>query len=353
MLSLVCLATESIRREDRCCPCNNEWYRAGRRLIENIQTFHHQTTLPQWHDPAHPYFQAQWSACHHLSLCHGVLCCHISTGISKLVSFGMAWGILALRHCLRICLSIVGFLGSVANAELDSSSRLEPRIWQVVAASLLAREHIFDATLFASALGRLVSWQCSVGSAKTSLLSSVIIVDLHLNLTLLLHLHFVVQTADFLWCRIYSLPLQTHTLPPLELSYSSILFLSVCCTVLGIKISHGHDYTSYAALGHFEMEFQCGTRRYDTQTQCWVEGFIVRAAHFGARMLKSRPPREGGTPKRLKIWLFQEANIYKMHWNFYRRILTPWSTISTRFHSPGHPALCATMQNPIIRAKGC
>ncbi len=26
-------------------------------------------------------------------------------------------------------------------------------------------------------------------------------------------------------------------------------------TVLGVKISHGHDYTSCATLGHFEMEF--------------------------------------------------------------------------------------------------
>ncbi len=26
-------------------------------------------------------------------------------------------------------------------------------------------------------------------------------------------------------------------------------------TVLGVKISHGHDHTSCATLGHFEMEF--------------------------------------------------------------------------------------------------
>ncbi len=25
-------------------------------------------------------------------------------------------------------------------------------------------------------------------------------------------------------------------------------------TVLGVKISHGHDFTSYATLGHFEVE---------------------------------------------------------------------------------------------------
>ena len=77
------------------------------------------------------------------------------------------------------------------------------------------------------------------------------------------------------------------------------------CTVLGITISHRHDYTSCATLGHFEVEFRCGTSRYDPQAQCSVQSFIVRVAHFGARMPKLRPTGEGGTPKRLKIWLFQ------------------------------------------------
>ncbi len=36
------------------------------------------------------------------------------------------------------------------------------------------------------------------------------------------------------------------------------------------------------------------------------------AVHFGARMLKVRSTREGGMPKRLKIWLFQGANINEM-----------------------------------------
>ena len=30
-------------------------------------------------------------------------------------------------------------------------------------------------------------------------------------------------------------------------------------------------------------------------------------------VLKRRPPREGGMPKRLKIWLFQGANVDEMH----------------------------------------
>ncbi len=49
-------------------------------------------------------------------------------------------------------------------------------------------------------------------------------------------------------------------------------------TVLGVKISHGHDYTSCATLGHFEMEFWGGTCRYYTWAQCWVQRFIVVAA---------------------------------------------------------------------------
>ncbi len=61
------------------------------------------------------------------------------------------------------------------------------------------------------------------------------------------------------------------------------------------------------------MEFRCGTCRYDTQAQCSVQSFIVGAAHFGARMLKVRPTGEGGMPKRLKIWLFQGANVDEMH----------------------------------------
>ena len=124
-------------------------------------------------------------------------------------------------------------------------------------------------------------------------------------------------------------------------------------TVLGVKISHRHGYTSCATRGHSEVEFWCETCRYDTQAQCSVPRFIVGDGHFAARMLKLRPTREGGMPKRLKIWLFQGANVDEMDWNFHGTIPAPWPIISTRLHSPGPPALCATMQNPIVRAKGC
>ncbi len=109
-------------------------------------------------------------------------------------------------------------------------------------------------------------------------------------------------------------------------------------TVLGVKISHGHDCTSCATLGHFEVEFWCETCRYDTLVQHSVQGFIVRAAHFGARMLKVRPTGEGGMPKRLKNWLFQGANVDEMDWNFHRTIPAPWPIIFTEFHSPGSPS---------------
>ncbi len=124
-------------------------------------------------------------------------------------------------------------------------------------------------------------------------------------------------------------------------------------TVLGVKISHGHDYTSCSTLGHFEVEFRCGIRRHDTQTQCSTQRFMVGAAHFGARMLKMRPTGEGGMPIRLKIWLFQGANVDEMDGNFHGIIPAPWPIISTGFHPPGPPALCTTMQDPIVRAKGC
>ncbi len=121
-------------------------------------------------------------------------------------------------------------------------------------------------------------------------------------------------------------------------------------TVLGVKISHGHDYTSCATLGHFEMEFWCGTCRYDTQVQCSVQRVIVRAAHFSARMLKVRLTGEGGTPKRLKIWLFQGANVYwwnglKFSWNnpnplahHFHQVSPPGSSGTMHYHAkPYHP----------------
>ncbi len=35
----------------------------------------------------------------------------------------------------------------------------------------------------------------------------------------------------------------------------------------------------------------------------------VKAAHFGARVLKRRPPGEGATPNRTEIWLFEGVKV--------------------------------------------
>ncbi len=71
--------------------------------------------------------------------------------------------------------------------------------------------------------------------------------------------------------------------------------------VLGVQISRGHDFTSGAALGHFESELSSGTRRYATWAQYWVQRFNVRDAHMDVTVLKTRPTGEGGLPTRLEI----------------------------------------------------
>ncbi len=75
----------------------------------------------------------------------------------------------------------------------------------------------------------------------------------------------------------------------------------------------------------------------------------VEAAHFGARMLKRETTRgRGGMPNRREIWLFQGVNMDEIGWNFYRKILTPWPTISTGIHFPGPPEPWASMQKPCV-----
>ena len=105
--------------------------------------------------------------------------------------------------------------------------------------------------------------------------------------------------------------------------------------------------TSYAVLKHVEVEFWCGTCRCDTGTQCWVYRVNVKAAHFGARVLKRKSPGEGAMPNRREIRLFQGVNMDEIGWNFHGRIWTPRSTISTGIHSPGPLALWVSMQNTL------
>ncbi len=74
--------------------------------------------------------------------------------------------------------------------------------------------------------------------------------------------------------------------------------------VLAVSNCVGHDGTSYAVLKHVEVEFWCGTCRCETGTQCSVHRVNVKAAHFGARMLKRRPPEGGGHAKQNRNMAF-------------------------------------------------
>ncbi len=46
-----------------------------------------------------------------------------------------------------------------------------------------------------------------------------------------------------------------------------------------------HDITSYVVLKLVEVEFQCGTCRYDICAQCWVHRFNAEAVQLGARVM--------------------------------------------------------------------
>ncbi len=85
--------------------------------------------------------------------------------------------------------------------------------------------------------------------------------------------------------------------------------------------------------------------------QCWVHRFNVEAAHFGDGMLKRKPPGEGPCPTEEKFHFFKGVNMNEIGWNFCRRILIPWTNISTRIHSPGSPVLWASMQNLCVRVE--
>ena len=122
-------------------------------------------------------------------------------------------------------------------------------------------------------------------------------------------------------------------------------------TVQAVSNCVGHDGTSYAVLKRVEVEFWCGTCRFETGTQCSVRRVNVEAAHFGARVLKKKPPGGGAMPNRRENRLLQGVNADEIGWNFCRRILTPWPTISTGIHSPGPPALWASMQKPRVQVE--
>ncbi len=126
------------------------------------------------------------------------------------------------------------------------------------------------------------------------------------------------------------------------------IFRNLKNTVLAVNNCVEHDDTSYVVLKCVEVEFWCGMCRCDTGTQCWVHRINVKAAHFGARMLKGKPPGEGAMPDRREICLFQGMNVDDIGWNFQGGIQTPWPTISTWIHSAGPPVLWASMQKPRV-----
>ena len=76
-------------------------------------------------------------------------------------------------------------------------------------------------------------------------------------------------------------------------------------------------------------------RRCDPGTQCSVHRVNVKDAHFGARVLKRRPPGEGGRAKPKRDLTFSGGKSGQNELKILQKILTPWPTISTGIYSPG------------------
>ncbi len=116
------------------------------------------------------------------------------------------------------------------------------------------------------------------------------------------------------------------------------------CTVLAVSNGVEHESTSYAVLKYVEVEFWCGTCRCDTGTQCWGHRVNIKAAHFGARMLKRKTIRGGGgMPNRTEIWHFQGVNVEETAWNFHGRIWTQGDSFPR--------TSSASTQKPHVRVK--
>ncbi len=117
-------------------------------------------------------------------------------------------------------------------------------------------------------------------------------------------------------------------------------------TVLAVSNCVGHDVTSYAVLQRVEGGFWCGTCRCEIGTHCWVHRLNVKAAHFGATMLKRKTTGEGDILKGLEIWPFPGVNADEIAWNFPGGVLPTRHTLSRGNHSPGPPELWASTQKP-------
>ncbi len=104
---------------------------------------------------------------------------------------------------------------------------------------------------------------------------------------LLKFIHMIVDQC-FLWHHVWVTPTQCQS----HWKSHTVLAVSKC-------VKHGETWNT--VLKHVGVKIWCGTCRCDTGRQCWVHWVNVKAAQFGARMLKRRPPGGGGAcQKRLK-----------------------------------------------------
>ncbi len=84
---------------------------------------------------------------------------------------------------------------------------------------------------------------------------------------------------------------------------------------------------------------------FSTQGQC-------RGCPFWCSGAQKEATWRGGHAKQKRNLAFSGDNwVDEMDWNFYRRILTPWPTITTGIHSPGPLAPCAGMQKPRVQVE--
>ncbi len=89
---------------------------------------------------------------------------------------------------------------------------------------------------------------------------------------------------------------------------------------------------------------------------CWVSRFNVKTAHFGTRMLKGRPPGEGGIPQRTEIWLFQGVKGgKKIPWSSSGEIPPPHSSPLPGGFTPQilHCSVKHSKKNTLSRLRVC
>ncbi len=109
-------------------------------------------------------------------------------------------------------------------------------------------------------------------------------------------------------------------------------------TVLGVKISHGYDYTSCTTLGHLEMEFWCGTCRYDTQAQWWV--LHCQGCPFWCHSAQKEATWRGRHAKQAENVAFSGG---KCWWNGLKLSQNNPSSLAHHFHQVSLPGSSSTM----------